>query len=504
MRQLLEGDLDNIVAKAMCKEPARRYPSVAQFSDDIRRHCDGLPVSARRDTVGYRTGKFVRRNKVAVAAGVLVLLSLFAGLVAPARRERDSARVALRQAERLDDFLQNLLRSADPEAMGKDVKVIQVLDASGKNLDQELADEPEVLTKAHESISLVYGHLGQLEPSEQHMRAALELRRRLHGEDDPGTMRSELWMAGALGNEGKFLEAEPLLRQALAARHRQSPPDAYWTARTADVLGTILGQTGRPVEGEKLLQEALDAMRAARGENSAEAINIVFELGWTRLSAGDLKGAEADLQQAVACYDQYAAHSVGVLQAQRDLALCLVEEQRFPEARRVVERAEADTLQMAGNKGSYYALVRLVRACLDFAEGEYSTVVEEVRVPLASIVAASPNDHVHVIEARGLLGLALARTGRAAEGEAYLRLAYAEAKGMPDATLDLLLGNPATALGECLLTEARYAEAEPLLREGYDHLKARFGTQHPMTIRADGDLRDLYEAWRKPVAASDD
>ena len=68
-RRQLEGDLDNIVAKALRKEPARRYPSASALSEDIRNHQEGLPVTARKDTLSYRTGKFVQRNKVSVAGG---------------------------------------------------------------------------------------------------------------------------------------------------------------------------------------------------------------------------------------------------------------------------------------------------------------------------------------------------------------------------------------------------------------------------------------------------
>ena len=83
-RKILRGDLDNIVLKALRKEPERRYASVGQFSEDIRRYLEGRPVIARKDTFGYRTSKFVRRNKVAVAATALVFLSLIGGMVTTA------------------------------------------------------------------------------------------------------------------------------------------------------------------------------------------------------------------------------------------------------------------------------------------------------------------------------------------------------------------------------------------------------------------------------------
>ena len=86
MRRKLRGDLDNIVLMAMRKEARRRYASVEQFSEDIRRHLEGLPVLARKDTVGYRAGKFVRRNKAGVAAAMLIVLMLIAGIIATTRQ----------------------------------------------------------------------------------------------------------------------------------------------------------------------------------------------------------------------------------------------------------------------------------------------------------------------------------------------------------------------------------------------------------------------------------
>ncbi|MFL6213683.1 MAG: protein kinase domain-containing protein [Blastocatellia bacterium] len=77
----LKGDLDNIVLMAMRKEPQRRYASVDQLANDIRRHLAGRPVIARRDTVAYRTAKFVKRHKAGVLAALLIVASLIAGAV---------------------------------------------------------------------------------------------------------------------------------------------------------------------------------------------------------------------------------------------------------------------------------------------------------------------------------------------------------------------------------------------------------------------------------------
>jgi eukaryotic-like serine/threonine-protein kinase len=82
LRRRLRGDLDNIVLMAMRKEPHRRYQSVEQLSEDIRRHLQGHPVIARKDTFLYRGTKFIKRNKIAVAFAVLALLSIaIAGMI---------------------------------------------------------------------------------------------------------------------------------------------------------------------------------------------------------------------------------------------------------------------------------------------------------------------------------------------------------------------------------------------------------------------------------------
>jgi len=80
LRRRLAGDIDNIVLMAMRKEPQRRYASAEQLAEDIDRHLRGLTVHARRDTLGYRTAKFIRRNRGGVAAAAIIVLLLIAGI----------------------------------------------------------------------------------------------------------------------------------------------------------------------------------------------------------------------------------------------------------------------------------------------------------------------------------------------------------------------------------------------------------------------------------------
>ncbi len=95
LTRALAGDLDNVLLMALKKEAARRYPSVEPFADDIRRYLENRPVTARRDSWGYRSQKFVGRHRYAVAASALAGLLLAAGAVAIVRQSR----VARKQAE---------------------------------------------------------------------------------------------------------------------------------------------------------------------------------------------------------------------------------------------------------------------------------------------------------------------------------------------------------------------------------------------------------------------
>ena len=87
-RALPDRDLDDITLKALRKEPEKRYSSVEQLSEDLRRYLAGLPVMARGEHLSYRAGKFARRHRVELAAGILILVALLAGIVVTSRQAR--------------------------------------------------------------------------------------------------------------------------------------------------------------------------------------------------------------------------------------------------------------------------------------------------------------------------------------------------------------------------------------------------------------------------------
>lgn len=165
---LLKGDLDNIVLKALKKEPERRYDSVEQFSEDIRRYLEEEPVSARPDTFTYRASKFVKRNKVSVLAASLVFAALIAGILGTtyqarvARQERARAEKRFEQVRKLannvvfkyHDAIATLPgATATREMLVRDA--IEYLD----NLSQDAQDNPSLA----QELALAYLKIGNVQ-----------------------------------------------------------------------------------------------------------------------------------------------------------------------------------------------------------------------------------------------------------------------------------------------------------------------------------------------------
>src|SRR5271155_4174136 len=180
LRRRLGGDLDNIVLMAMRKEPERRYGSSQQMADDIQRYLDGKPVIAHRDTLSYRTTKFVRRHwlTVTAATGVVFLILAFAmttymqSLRIAAERDRVAEQRATAERERaraeeVSSFLVNLFRLSDPqENRGNQVTARELLDSGAKRLQAELQDQPSTKAALLATVGQVYDSLGQFQVAE--------------------------------------------------------------------------------------------------------------------------------------------------------------------------------------------------------------------------------------------------------------------------------------------------------------------------------------------------
>lgn len=167
--KLLRGDLDNIILKALKKAPERRYASVQEFSEDIRRYLVGLPISARPDTFVYRASKFIKRNRAGVIAASLIFLALIAGLFATlyqariAQAERNRAEKRFEEVRKLANNVVFKYHDAIAALPGSTAaREMLVKDATEylDNLAQDAGDNPQLqneLAQAYLKIGNVQG-----------------------------------------------------------------------------------------------------------------------------------------------------------------------------------------------------------------------------------------------------------------------------------------------------------------------------------------------------------
>lgn len=186
----LRGDLDNIVLMALRKESQRRYGSVDQFSEDIRRHLENLPIAARKDTARYRISKFVIRNKAGVAATTAVALILIVALIVTlqeariARRRFNDVR-ALANSLIFDvhDSIKDLPGSTPARKLIVD-RALQYLNSLAQESSGDLGLQRELAT-AYERVALVQGHyiqdnLGDTKGSLESYQKALGIREQIN------------------------------------------------------------------------------------------------------------------------------------------------------------------------------------------------------------------------------------------------------------------------------------------------------------------------------------
>ncbi len=327
----LNADLDNIVLMAMRKEPQRRYSSAEQFAEDIRRHLNGLPVRARPDTFTYRAGKFIRRRKMAVAAAVLVALTLLVGIIATtwqasvARAERARSERRFNEVRQLansivfevHDSVANLPGSTPARSLivQRGLKYLDSLskDAAGdRGLQRELAAAYEKLGAVQYTPTVA--HLGDLPGALESHRKAAALREALVAADPSNRdyrrdlLDSYWFIATLVGAQGDMAGELEIVRRQLPARRELAETeqtgflDRYNLAATYTAMGVLLIQMG---DSQGTLENQREALRlreeiAALDPDAARArraLTISYEyLGLALDHAGDTQGA-LEMQQ---------------------------------------------------------------------------------------------------------------------------------------------------------------------------------------------------------------
>lgn len=503
-RRRLGGDLDTIVAKAMHPDPRRRYASVRALSDDLARHLDGLPVTARPDTWPYLAGKFVRRHAAAVAGVVALVVTLLVAAVILAwqgqvvRAERDRARNEADKAERISAVLQNMLRAADPAQAGKDVTVASVLDEAVRRIDAELAAQPEVAAAVRQAVGNTYASLGRYQAAETQLRRALETRLATPdvGARDVAMTRSDL--AGVLAEAGQIQPAEAEYRAALAAIDAGAQVSPRDHAAVLDGLGQLLRHRGEDAGARGALSQALAIRRAdpaASSEDIAESLNSLAVLHQSRAELGQ---AEPLFREALtfirkAHPDDYPGTAITL----GNLANVLHSAGRLDDAERMYRESLDMRLRLLGDGHPGVQVTRFNYSDLLAQRGRHDDAIAMSDAILAQRGTTLPDSHPVLAAAYQGRGRSLMARGRLKQAEADLR----EARRLRLANLPP--GHWQTAftestLGECLLRQGRAAEAAPLIRTSYERLLADRGPDHERTREAKERVMLLAQPEARP------
>jgi len=342
LRRKLAGDLDNIVLMAMRKERPRRYSSVGQFSEDLRRHLKGLPVLARRATLSYRGAKFIRRNTLAVAAAAVISLILIAGVAVTgwethvARRERARAEAAGARAERRFNQVRKLAHSVLfdyneaiqdlPGSMPVRERLVKDALEYLDSLAGEANDDPSLqreLATAYEKVGDVQGrtlraNMGDTAGARESYRKALRIREtQVAGNPKDASARGDLadsyrefgrllWKSSDTAGGLVNARGEVVLREALAAEDPTNVQARFNLGVSHADVGEMLLEQGGTNGAAESLGRALtifEALLAAEPSNEKYRLAVPFVYGKSSevmLWQGNAMGALAASRQALA------------------------------------------------------------------------------------------------------------------------------------------------------------------------------------------------------------
>ena len=547
LRQALARDLDWIALKAIEKDRSRRYDTANSLAADLQRYLDDEPVNARPPSRSYRMQKFVKRHRVGVgtAAAMLLLVMASAGVIlaqsARVARERDRAATEAAKALSINEFLQQMLGSADPTGTGsRTVTVVDALSAAERRLDATLGPQPEVAAAVRRSLAIAYYGLGEYERADTILTSAVNLSRAAGRQPDLAADLGQL--ADLRRAQGKRDEALRLGREALdIARAGSVAPEAI--AELQHIVAETLRENGDPNAALPIATEALDARRRIFGADSHQVGSSYQQLGTIAMGRGDYAGAQALYEHAVSLIRKSRGpqHYATAL-ALNDLGTAYIEGGELEKALSRLEEVSAlhrtalgDThpelataLENLANvlfrlKRQPEAIVKLeeVLAIRRKAFGEDSMPVARTMFNLGTVYSGTkvldkaeqtlPDSVARLERALGAKHPDLITAYRSLSSLREAQGRWEEASALTRKSLALALetvgpdhANTATShlrLGRMLTVEKQYASAEQHLLRARDIRAKVLGPDARPTQEAVALLDKLYAAWGKPEKA---
>jgi hypothetical protein len=551
----MRGELDSIALKALEKDRSRRYGSPSDFALDIARYLNNEPVLAVPPSVAYRASKFARRYRVALVTACAFALVLIAAAVISVRQSiRANKEAAVAQA--VNDFLQNdmLAQASAANQFGPsvkpdpDLKVRTALDRAAQRITGKFDKQPEVEASIRDTIGQTYMDLGLYSEARKQLERAMELERRVLGARNPNTLKTLSRLGQTAVLQGNYPEADALFNRALEAQRRVLGLDHPDTMKSLNGLANVYYAQGKYAQAEALYSQNLEIQRRVLGPEHPDTLDSMNNLTSAYASQGKYAQAEALDSQALETSrrlkglehpdvlvfmdhladDNYLQGKYAQAEALDSQALEIGRRVLGPEHPYVLVFMDrlADTNYLQGDYARAEALfgqtLEIARRVLgpehpytlaflsDFSsmyqrQGNYALAETYAAQALAGRRHALGPEHPDAMASAADLALAYVSQGKFAASEPLAREAMEfDRKKQPD---DWQRFRAETLLGASVAGQKKYAEAEPLLLEGYQGMAAR---KDRMTApdwyhldRAREWIVQLYQAWGKPEKSAE-
>jgi eukaryotic-like serine/threonine-protein kinase len=455
-------DLETIILKALEKEPARRYQSALALAEDIERHLSDQPILARAPSAVYQLGKLIRRHRAAFAfmAGAFVLVSTAAVLMTVqrnrARVAEENAHTEAARATAITEFLRGILASGDPRRMGRDARVLDVLDDAARRVDTGLRGQPAVEAAVRDTLSEAFYYLGSYDRAEAQAVMAAQIHERMSSRDAPATLKSLDNQARALIGRGKFAESEAIAREVLERRTRSLGLRTRETLSSTGILTAALIGEERDAEAEAVCRRMLEAAEGVLPPGNDTRLDLLNDLGLALRRQDKLAEAEAVLRRAV------------------------------EESARLRGETHPDTLASMTNLANVLSIAK-----------KYGEAEEVGRKTLEIKMRVLGPVHAETVVAQSSLATILCRQKKP-EGEEVFRRLLAVVE-QPSFQSRYPPAYYRDRLGWCLGELGRYPEAERLLLGSYQEFGGKLGPQHPWTQLVVSHLVRLYQNWKRPA-----
>ncbi len=491
----LRGDLDAIVAKALRKEPARRYQSAADLGNDVARHLAVRPVEARGGARAYRALRFLKRNRGAASVGALVALLVLASLGLWFRqyretvRQRDQATREATRAAATTSLLIEMFQLTNPhETFRGATSAKELLDQAVEELPRRLKNEPETEVRLLNSIGEMYQNMGLFKEAAGTQERALALAIQHLANDDPLLGETLDQVATLRRGEGRFAEAEATYRRALAVFEKGLPQSDPRIGDTLQQLGIMADEQARYDEALAIMRRVLDLRRSAPSPNPEAIAESLGGLGSLLTAMYRPDEAEPLLRECLAMRRKiYGERNPIVADDYSNVAAALQQKGLFDESERLQMKATAMFRAALGPLHPRVAISTHNLGLLYLLKGDVKAAMRTSREALAIAEAGLGKEHRSTEKIKVQLALALLADHEFSEADRLIGEAYAFAREKVEPT-DRLMAAVLRAQGQSLYEQKNYQGAETHFRQAVGILQMRAGASAYLTVSTGADL----------------